>query len=217
MKGRIAFVAHCPEVRENQRVVVAGECPELGGWELGDVLSLAPAPCGRPWWVSSEVEVNLSESPLGVSAEFAAVAETEGRGGKVGVSELKFRLLAIPNDGEGSEVPDTGNIVFLEPLSVGDFRVVRLVGASPLSDSSAVGERGDNTIHVGVEGGGEQHEREVVGISVEWEWVSATVHLLTLTSLTTEFFPATPRPPFPTTALVVDDKQKMGRGRNRFP
>uniref|UniRef100_A0A0G4I1Q0 CBM20 domain-containing protein n=1 Tax=Chromera velia CCMP2878 TaxID=1169474 RepID=A0A0G4I1Q0_9ALVE len=168
MKGGIAFVAHCPEVRENQRVVVAGECPELGGWELGDALCMRPAPCGRPWWVSSEVEVNLSESLLGVSAEFEAVAETEEKVGKVGVSELKFRLLAVPNDGEGSGVPNSDNVVSLEPLSGGDFRVVRLIGAPPLSDSSAVGERGDNTFHVGVEGGGEQQERGVVGISVEW-------------------------------------------------
>uniref|UniRef100_A0A0G4GCJ9 CBM20 domain-containing protein n=1 Tax=Chromera velia CCMP2878 TaxID=1169474 RepID=A0A0G4GCJ9_9ALVE len=183
MKGGIAFVAHCPEVRENQRVVVAGECPELGGWELGDALCMRPAPCGRPWWVSSEVEVNLSESLLGVSAEFAAVAGTEGRVGKVGVSELKFRLLAVPNDGEGSGVPNSDNLVSLEPLSGGDFRVVRLIGAPPLSDSSAVGERGDNTIHVGVEGGGEQQERELVGISVEWG-VLESVQLALLPRLT---------------------------------
>uniref|UniRef100_A0A0G4HUZ3 CBM20 domain-containing protein n=1 Tax=Chromera velia CCMP2878 TaxID=1169474 RepID=A0A0G4HUZ3_9ALVE len=168
MKRGIAFVAHCPEARENQWVVVAGECPELGGWELGDALRMRPAPCGRPWWVSSEVGVNLSESLLGVSGDFAAIGETEGKVTKVGVSELKFRLLAIPNDGEGSEVPDPDNLVSLELLSGGDFRVVRLVGAPPLSDSSAVGERCDNTIHVGVEGEGEQQEREVVGISVEW-------------------------------------------------
>eukprot|EP00820_Chromera_velia_P025876 Cvel_34537.t1-p1 / transcript=Cvel_34537.t1 / gene=Cvel_34537 / organism=Chromera_velia_CCMP2878 / gene_product=hypothetical protein / transcript_product=hypothetical protein / location=Cvel_scaffold5967:2693-3956(+) / protein_length=421 / sequence_SO=supercontig / SO=protein_coding / is_pseudo=false len=168
MKTGIAFVAHCPEVRENQRVVVAGECAELGGWELGDALSLRPAPCGRPWWVSSEVEVNLPECPMGVSGDFVNGVGAGGEGKGVGVSELKFRLLAIPNDGEGSEVPDPDNLVRLEPMKGGDFRVVRLVGAPPLSDCSAVGEKGDNTIHVGAGGGGDHQKREMVGISVEW-------------------------------------------------
>uniref|UniRef100_A0A0G4F8L0 CBM20 domain-containing protein n=1 Tax=Chromera velia CCMP2878 TaxID=1169474 RepID=A0A0G4F8L0_9ALVE len=167
MKGFIAFIAHCPEVRENQRVVVVGECPELGGWELGGALSLAPAPCGRPWWVSSEVEVNLLESPMGVSGDFVNGVGAGGEGGGMGVSELKFRLLAIPNDGEEVKVSDPGNLMCLEPLRGGDFRIVRLVSAPPLSDRSSVGKRGVNTIHVGAERGGEQ-QAEMVGISVEW-------------------------------------------------
>uniref|UniRef100_A0A0G4FZU5 CBM20 domain-containing protein n=1 Tax=Chromera velia CCMP2878 TaxID=1169474 RepID=A0A0G4FZU5_9ALVE len=90
MKGLVAFVAHCPEVRENQRVVVVRECPELGGWELGGALSLRPAPCGRPWWVSSEVRVNLSASQMGVSADVATDRGAGGERGGVIVSELKF-------------------------------------------------------------------------------------------------------------------------------
>uniref|UniRef100_A0A0G4FIX2 CBM20 domain-containing protein n=1 Tax=Chromera velia CCMP2878 TaxID=1169474 RepID=A0A0G4FIX2_9ALVE len=168
MKGFIAFIAHCPEVRENQRVVVVGECPELGGWELGGALSLAPAPCGRPWCVSSEVEVNLPESTMGVSGDAVNGVGTGGEGGGVGMSELKFRLLAIPNNGEEIEVPHSGNLMSLEPLRGGDFRIMRLVGAPPLSDCSSVRERGVNTIHVGAEGGGEHQKREVVRISVEW-------------------------------------------------
>uniref|UniRef100_A0A0G4GGG1 Uncharacterized protein n=1 Tax=Chromera velia CCMP2878 TaxID=1169474 RepID=A0A0G4GGG1_9ALVE len=91
-----------------------------------------------------------------------------GEGGGVGVSELKFRLLAIPNNDEEVQVSDPGNLVCLEPLRGGDYRIVRLVGAPPLSDCSAVGERGVNTLHVGAEGGGAQQQREVVGISMEW-------------------------------------------------
>uniref|UniRef100_A0A0G4HDI6 CBM20 domain-containing protein n=1 Tax=Chromera velia CCMP2878 TaxID=1169474 RepID=A0A0G4HDI6_9ALVE len=165
MKGYIAFVAHCTEVGENQRVVVVGECPELGGWELGGALSLAPAPCGRPWWVSREVEVNLPESSRGVSGDFVNGVGGEGWG--FGVSELKFRLFAILNDGEETEVPHSGNLMCLEPLRGGDFRIVRLIGAPPHADYSSVGERGVNTICVGAEGG-EGQERKVVGISVEW-------------------------------------------------
>uniref|UniRef100_A0A0G4FZK7 CBM20 domain-containing protein n=1 Tax=Chromera velia CCMP2878 TaxID=1169474 RepID=A0A0G4FZK7_9ALVE len=164
----MAFVAHCPEVRENQRVVVVGECPELGGWELGGALSLTPAPCGRPWWVSSEVEVNLSEGTMGVSGDFAGGVGIEGEVGIVRVSELKFRLLGIPNDGEVAQTRNLSNLVCLEPLKAGDFRIVCLVGTSSSADCSSVGERGDNTIRVGVEGGGEQETTEVVGISVEW-------------------------------------------------
>uniref|UniRef100_A0A0G4HQ02 Uncharacterized protein n=1 Tax=Chromera velia CCMP2878 TaxID=1169474 RepID=A0A0G4HQ02_9ALVE len=86
----------------------------------------------------------------------------------VRVSELKFRLVALPNDGEIAETRDLQNLVCLEPLQGGDFRIVRLVGTSSPADCSSVGERGDNTIRVGVEGGGEQQATEVVGISVEW-------------------------------------------------
>uniref|UniRef100_A0A0G4HQU3 CBM20 domain-containing protein n=1 Tax=Chromera velia CCMP2878 TaxID=1169474 RepID=A0A0G4HQU3_9ALVE len=167
MKGFIAFIAHCPEVRENQRVVVVGECAELGGWELAGALSLAPVPCGRPWWVSSEVEVNLPESTMGVSGDAVNGVGTGGECGGMGVSELKFRLFAIPNDDEETEVSHPGNLMCLEPLRGGDFRIVHLVSAPPLSDCTSVGERGVNTIHVGAEGG-EGQEREVVGISVEW-------------------------------------------------
>uniref|UniRef100_A0A0G4HQE2 CBM20 domain-containing protein n=1 Tax=Chromera velia CCMP2878 TaxID=1169474 RepID=A0A0G4HQE2_9ALVE len=166
MKGLIAFVAQCPEVRENQRVVVAEECAELGGWELGDALSLTPAPCGRPWWVSSEVEVNLSESTMGVSGDFVNGVGAGGESGGVGVSELKFRLLAIPNDGDGTEVPDPDNPVCLEPLRGGDFRIIRLVGGLPPAEVSSVREKGDNTIHVCEQRGREK--MEMVGISVEW-------------------------------------------------
>uniref|UniRef100_A0A0G4HEF9 CBM20 domain-containing protein n=1 Tax=Chromera velia CCMP2878 TaxID=1169474 RepID=A0A0G4HEF9_9ALVE len=179
MKGFIAFIAHCPELRENQRVVVVGECPELGGWELGGALSLAPAPCGRPWWVSSEVEVNLPESTMGVSGDFVNGVGAGGEDGWVGVSELKFRLLAIPNDGKEVQVSHPGNLVCLEPLRGGDFRIVRLVGAPPLSDCSSVGRRGVNTVCVGAEGGGEHQKRELVGISVEWG-VSESVQLALL-------------------------------------
>uniref|UniRef100_A0A0G4IEV1 CBM20 domain-containing protein n=1 Tax=Chromera velia CCMP2878 TaxID=1169474 RepID=A0A0G4IEV1_9ALVE len=168
MKGSTAFVVHCPELSENQRIVVVGGCPELGGWELGDALSLTPAPCGRPWWVSSEVEVNLSECPLSVSEELEHRVETDGNVEAVRVSALKFRLVAIPNDGDIDQMPDLHNLVRLEPLKRGDFRVVRLVGAPPFPDYSSVGERGDNTIRVGVKGVGEQQTKEVVGISVEW-------------------------------------------------
>uniref|UniRef100_A0A0G4G6D5 CBM20 domain-containing protein n=1 Tax=Chromera velia CCMP2878 TaxID=1169474 RepID=A0A0G4G6D5_9ALVE len=168
MKGFIAFIAHCPEVRENQRVVVVGECPELGGWELGGALSLAPTPCGRPWWVSSEVEVNLPESPMGVSGDFVNGVGAGGEVGGVGVSDLKFRLLAIPNDGEEVQVPYPGNLLCLEPLRGSDFRIVRLVSAPLVVDCSSVGERGVNTICVGAEGGGEHQKRKVVGVSVEW-------------------------------------------------
>uniref|UniRef100_A0A0G4FYU6 CBM20 domain-containing protein n=1 Tax=Chromera velia CCMP2878 TaxID=1169474 RepID=A0A0G4FYU6_9ALVE len=168
MKGYIAFVAHCPEVQENQRVVVVGECPELGWWELGGAVCMRPAPCGRPWWVSSEVEVNLSEGTMGVSGGFAGGVETEGEVGMVRVSEVKFRLVAIPNDGEVAQTRNLSNLVCLEPLKGGDFRIVRLVGTSSPADCSSVGERGDNTIRVGVEGGGEEQTTGVVGISVEW-------------------------------------------------
>uniref|UniRef100_A0A0G4I591 CBM20 domain-containing protein n=1 Tax=Chromera velia CCMP2878 TaxID=1169474 RepID=A0A0G4I591_9ALVE len=171
MKGFIAFVAHCPEVRENfinQRVVVVGECAELGGWELGGALSLAPAPCGRPWWVSSEVEVNLPESSRGVSGDFVNGMGVGGEGGGVGVSELKFRLFAIANDGEETEASHSGNLMCLEPLRGEDFRIVRFVSGPPLSDCFSVGERGVNTLHVGAEGGRDHQKREVVGILVEW-------------------------------------------------
>uniref|UniRef100_A0A0G4FN44 CBM20 domain-containing protein n=1 Tax=Chromera velia CCMP2878 TaxID=1169474 RepID=A0A0G4FN44_9ALVE len=176
MKGSIAFVAHCPEVRENQRVVVVGECPELGGWELGGAVSLRPAPCGLPLWVFNEVEVNLPESPVGVSGGSPDCVEEGGNIDmeRVRVSELKFRLLAIPNAnttavvGDGPEGPDPDNPVLLEPLGGGDFRVVRLVSGLPPADCSFVRERGENTIRVCAEGGGEQAKREVVGISVEW-------------------------------------------------
>uniref|UniRef100_A0A0G4HV48 CBM20 domain-containing protein n=1 Tax=Chromera velia CCMP2878 TaxID=1169474 RepID=A0A0G4HV48_9ALVE len=168
MKGYIAFVAHCPEVRENQRVVVVGECPELGGWELGGAVCMRPAPCGRPWWVSSEVEVNLPEFPIAFSADLANGVETKWEIGTVRVSELKFRLVAIPKDGKVAQTRNLSHLVCLEPLQGGDFRIVRLVGTSSPADCSSVGERGDNTIRVGVEGGGEQQTAEVVGISVEW-------------------------------------------------
>uniref|UniRef100_A0A0G4FZ72 CBM20 domain-containing protein n=1 Tax=Chromera velia CCMP2878 TaxID=1169474 RepID=A0A0G4FZ72_9ALVE len=127
MKGLVAFVAHCPEVRENQRVVVVGECPELGGWELGGALSLRPAPCGRPWWVSSE--------------------------------------------GDVADLPDSHEVVCLEGLKGGHFRVVRLVVGLAAAERSSVGERyerGENTICVGEGVGGEGEETEFVGISVEW-------------------------------------------------
>uniref|UniRef100_A0A0G4FYF4 CBM20 domain-containing protein n=1 Tax=Chromera velia CCMP2878 TaxID=1169474 RepID=A0A0G4FYF4_9ALVE len=170
MKGLIAFVAHCPEVRENQRVVVVGECPELGGWELGGAVCMTPAPCGRPWWVSSEVEVNLPELPMAVSGDFENEVETDRKVGKVGVSKLNFRLVAVPNSssGAGAEVPDPDNVVCLEPLTGRDFRVVCLVDGLPPADRFSVGERGRNTIHVGAEAEGEQQKREMVGISVEW-------------------------------------------------
>uniref|UniRef100_A0A0G4HRW6 CBM20 domain-containing protein n=1 Tax=Chromera velia CCMP2878 TaxID=1169474 RepID=A0A0G4HRW6_9ALVE len=185
MKGFIAFIAHCPELRENQRVVVVGECPELGGWKLGGALSLSPAPCGRPWWALGEVKVNLPESTMGVAGDFVNSVGTGEEGGGLGVSELKFRLLAIPNDWQCTElkfrllaipndwqcteleVPHPCDFVSLEPLMEGDFHIVHLVGAPPLSDRSSVGARGVNTIHVCAEGG-EGQEREVVGISVEW-------------------------------------------------
>uniref|UniRef100_A0A0G4I0Y1 Uncharacterized protein n=1 Tax=Chromera velia CCMP2878 TaxID=1169474 RepID=A0A0G4I0Y1_9ALVE len=138
----------------------------VGGWELGDALSLRPAPCGPPWWVSSEVEVNLPESPVGVSGDFVNGVGAGGEGGGVGVLELKFRLLAIPNDGDGTEVPDPDNPVCLEPMRGGDFRIIRLVGGLPPAEVSSVGERGDNTIHVCEQRGGEK--MEMVGISVEW-------------------------------------------------
>uniref|UniRef100_A0A0G4GJG5 CBM20 domain-containing protein n=1 Tax=Chromera velia CCMP2878 TaxID=1169474 RepID=A0A0G4GJG5_9ALVE len=109
MKGLIAFVAHCPEVRENQRVVVVGECPELGGWDLGGALSLAPAPCGRPWWLSSQVEVNLPECTMGVSGDFESEMEIDQEVGRVGVSKLNFRLVAVPNSSNGVEVSDPDN------------------------------------------------------------------------------------------------------------
>uniref|UniRef100_A0A0G4H5H0 CBM20 domain-containing protein n=1 Tax=Chromera velia CCMP2878 TaxID=1169474 RepID=A0A0G4H5H0_9ALVE len=169
MKGLIAFVAHCPEVRENQRVVVVGECPELGGWELGGALSLRPAPCGRPWWVSSEVEVNLPELPTAVSGDFESEVEINQEVHRVGVSKLNFRLVAVPDSSNGAEVSDPDNPVCLEPLNGGDFRVICLVDGLPPADRSSVGGRGNNTIHIGVEErGGEQQEREMVGISVEW-------------------------------------------------
>uniref|UniRef100_A0A0G4F8A6 CBM20 domain-containing protein n=1 Tax=Chromera velia CCMP2878 TaxID=1169474 RepID=A0A0G4F8A6_9ALVE len=169
MKGGVAFVAFCPEVREDPRVVVVGDCPELGGWELGGAVCMRPAPCGRPWWVSSEVEVNLSGRTMRASGGSADVGETEGEIERVKVSELKFRLVAIPNDGDVAQLPDSPNFVCLEPLRGGDFRIVRLVGEAPPADCSSVGERGDNTISIGEGGGGEQQQRsEVVGIAVEW-------------------------------------------------
>uniref|UniRef100_A0A0G4HVB5 CBM20 domain-containing protein n=1 Tax=Chromera velia CCMP2878 TaxID=1169474 RepID=A0A0G4HVB5_9ALVE len=169
MKGGVAFVAFCPEVREDQRVVVVGDCPELGGWELGDAVCMRPAPCGRPWWVSSEVEVNLSGCTMGASGGLAGGVETERGVERVKVSELKFRLVAIPNDGDVAQLPDSPNFVCLEPLRGGDFRIVRLVGAPPPADCSSVGERGDNSISIGEGGGGEQQQTtEVVGIAVEW-------------------------------------------------
>uniref|UniRef100_A0A0G4HGH5 Uncharacterized protein n=1 Tax=Chromera velia CCMP2878 TaxID=1169474 RepID=A0A0G4HGH5_9ALVE len=112
--------------------------------------------------------MNLSECPLGVSEELEHRVETDGNVKAVRVSELNFRLVAIPNDGDIDQMPDLHNLVRLEPLKGGDFRVVRLVGAPPFPDYSSVGERGDNTIRVGVEAAGEQQRREVVGISVEW-------------------------------------------------
>eukprot|EP00820_Chromera_velia_P023004 Cvel_31544.t1-p1 / transcript=Cvel_31544.t1 / gene=Cvel_31544 / organism=Chromera_velia_CCMP2878 / gene_product=hypothetical protein / transcript_product=hypothetical protein / location=Cvel_scaffold4718:1-780(-) / protein_length=260 / sequence_SO=supercontig / SO=protein_coding / is_pseudo=false len=169
MKGGVAFVAFCPEVREDQRVVVVGDCPELGGWELGDAVCMRPAPCGRPWWVSSEVEVNLSGCTMGASGGSADVVETEGGVERVKVSELKFRLVAIPNDGDVAQLPDSHDFVCLEPLRGEDFRIVRLVGGAPPADCSSVGERVDNAMSIGARGGGEQQQRtEVVGISVEW-------------------------------------------------
>uniref|UniRef100_A0A0G4H2C3 CBM20 domain-containing protein n=1 Tax=Chromera velia CCMP2878 TaxID=1169474 RepID=A0A0G4H2C3_9ALVE len=169
MKGLIAFVAQCPGGRENQRVVVVGECPELGGWELGGALSLTPAPCGRPWWVSSEVEVNLTELPTTVSGDFESEVETDREVQRVGVSKLNFRLVAVPNSSNGVEVSDPDNPVCLEPLNGGDFRVVCLVDGLPPADRCSVGGRGHNTIHIGVEEReGEQQEREMIGISVEW-------------------------------------------------
>uniref|UniRef100_A0A0G4F5T0 CBM20 domain-containing protein n=1 Tax=Chromera velia CCMP2878 TaxID=1169474 RepID=A0A0G4F5T0_9ALVE len=169
MKGLIAFVAHCPEVRENQRVVVVGECAELGGWDLGGALSLTPAPCVHPWWVSSEVEVNLSECTMGVSGDFESEVETDRKVGRVGVSKLNFRLVAVPNSSNEVEVSDPDNPVCLEPLNGGDFRAVCLVDGLPPVDRCSVGERGHNTIHIGAEEGGEeQQKREMVGILVEW-------------------------------------------------
>uniref|UniRef100_A0A0G4HC16 CBM20 domain-containing protein n=1 Tax=Chromera velia CCMP2878 TaxID=1169474 RepID=A0A0G4HC16_9ALVE len=170
MKGGIAFVAFCPEVRENQRVIVVGDCPELGGWELGGAVCMRPAPCGRPWWVLSEVEVNLSGCTMGASGGLAGGVETEREVERVKVSELKFRLVAIPNAGDVAQLPDSHKFVCLEPLRGGDFRIVRFVGAPPPADCSSAGERGDNTIRVGEGGGGEQQQQrsEVVGIAVEW-------------------------------------------------
>uniref|UniRef100_A0A0G4FZS0 CR-type domain-containing protein n=1 Tax=Chromera velia CCMP2878 TaxID=1169474 RepID=A0A0G4FZS0_9ALVE len=104
---------------------------------------------------------------MGVSGDFVNGVGAGGEGGGVGVSELKFRLLAIPNDGEENEVPHPGNLMCLEPLNGGDFRIVRLVIAPPLAGCSSVGDIGVNTICVGAEGG-EWQKREVVGISVEW-------------------------------------------------
>uniref|UniRef100_A0A0G4G4I2 CBM20 domain-containing protein n=1 Tax=Chromera velia CCMP2878 TaxID=1169474 RepID=A0A0G4G4I2_9ALVE len=171
MKSFVAFVAHCAELGENQRVVVVGECPELGGWDLGGALCMRPAPCGRPLWVSSEVEVDLSESPFGASGVSAYGMGMRGESGGVGlgVSELKFRLVAIPNEADAVTVSDPLHLICLEPLKGGDFRVVRLLdGVAPV-DSSLVGARGVNIIHVGAKGGGEQQQNpEVVGISVEW-------------------------------------------------
>eukprot|EP00820_Chromera_velia_P018912 Cvel_27818.t2-p1 / transcript=Cvel_27818.t2 / gene=Cvel_27818 / organism=Chromera_velia_CCMP2878 / gene_product=Zinc finger protein 571, putative / transcript_product=Zinc finger protein 571, putative / location=Cvel_scaffold3533:8188-9864(+) / protein_length=559 / sequence_SO=supercontig / SO=protein_coding / is_pseudo=false len=129
---------------------------------------MRPAPCGRPWWVSSEVEVNLSGCTMGASGGLAGGVETEREVERVKVSELKFRLVAIPNAGDVAQLPDSHKFVCLEPLRGGDFRIVRFVGAPPPADCSSVGERGDNTIHVGAEGGGEQQTTEMVGISVEW-------------------------------------------------
>uniref|UniRef100_A0A0G4G4Z1 CBM20 domain-containing protein n=1 Tax=Chromera velia CCMP2878 TaxID=1169474 RepID=A0A0G4G4Z1_9ALVE len=171
MNGLIAFIAHCPEVQENQRVVVVGECPELGGWELGGALSLTPAPCGRPWWASSEVRVNLSASQMGVSGGVATDGRTGGDGEGVVVSELKFRLVAIPNDSDVDKLPDSHEVVCLEGLKGGDFRVVRLVAGGFAAECFSVGERGErceNTICVSEEVGGEGEDMEVVGISVEW-------------------------------------------------
>uniref|UniRef100_A0A0G4IFG9 CBM20 domain-containing protein n=1 Tax=Chromera velia CCMP2878 TaxID=1169474 RepID=A0A0G4IFG9_9ALVE len=165
MKGGIAFVANCPEVGENQRVLVVGDCPELGGWELGGALSLRRAPCEHPWWVSDEVKVNLPQSPLGASGDGMGM---EGGVGRMSVSEVKFRLIAVPDTINRPELPDADSLVCLEPLKGGDFRVVRLISAPPLPGCSEVGERGDNRIHIGTEGGAEQQRTEMIGISVEW-------------------------------------------------
>uniref|UniRef100_A0A0G4F709 CBM20 domain-containing protein n=1 Tax=Chromera velia CCMP2878 TaxID=1169474 RepID=A0A0G4F709_9ALVE len=168
MKRLVAFVVHCPELPENQRVVVVGECAELGGWELGGVLSLRPAPCGRPLWVSSEVEVDLSESPFGGSGVSADAVGVGGEVGGVRESELKFRLVAVPNEADAVTVPAPLNLICLEPLKGGDFRVVRLVDGVASVGSSWVGERGVSIVYVGAKGGPEQDKTEVVGISVEW-------------------------------------------------
>uniref|UniRef100_A0A0G4I1T9 CBM20 domain-containing protein n=1 Tax=Chromera velia CCMP2878 TaxID=1169474 RepID=A0A0G4I1T9_9ALVE len=165
MKGGIAFVAHCPEVGENQRVLVVGERPELGGWVLGGALSLRRAPCEHPWWVSDEVKVNLPESPLGASGDGMGM---EGEVGRMSMSEVKFRLIAVPDTINRPELLDADSLVCLEPLKGGDFRVVRLLNAPPLPGCSEVGERGDNRIHIGTEGGAEQQRTEMIGMSVEW-------------------------------------------------